>query len=137
MYGGSSAGAAASVAAGVTSFAIGTDGGGSSRIPASFCGLVGFKPTFGLIPVYPPPIVGNLFHIGIIARSIPDVLEVFRVVTNQNQNSNIKKSEAAINSKSLGGFSTTTGFLAAFFPPALNPKMPCSTRFVTERFFRR
>ena len=100
--GGSSAGAAASVAAGVTSFAIGTDGGGSSRIPASFCGLVGFKPTFGLIPVYPPPIVGNLFHIGIIARSIPDVLEVFRVVTNQNQNSNIKKSEAAINFKSLG-----------------------------------
>jgi Asp-tRNA(Asn)/Glu-tRNA(Gln) amidotransferase A subunit family amidase len=47
--GGSSAGAAASVAAGVTSFAIGTDGGGSTRIPASFCGLVGFKPTFGLI----------------------------------------------------------------------------------------
>ena len=52
--------------------------------------------------VYPPPIVGSLFHIGIIARSIPDVLEVFRVVTNQNQNSNIKKSEAATNSKSFG-----------------------------------
>ena len=82
--GGSSAGAAASVAAGVTSFAIGTDGGGSTRIPASFCGLVGFKPTFGLIPVHPPPIVGNLFHIGIIARTIDDILAVFEVVADQH-----------------------------------------------------
>ena len=82
--GGSSAGAAASVAAGVTSFAIGTDGGGSTRIPASFCGLVGFKPTFGLIPVDPPPIVGDLFHIGIIARTIDDILAVFEVVADQH-----------------------------------------------------
>ena len=82
--GGSSAGAAASVAAGVTSFAIGTDGGGSTRIPASFCGLVGFKPTFGLIPVHPPPIVGDLFHIGIIARTIDDILAVFEVVADQH-----------------------------------------------------
>jgi Asp-tRNA(Asn)/Glu-tRNA(Gln) amidotransferase A subunit family amidase len=82
--GGSSAGAAASVAAGVTSFAIGTDGGGSTRIPASFCGLVGFKPTFGLIPVHPPPIVGDLFHIGIIARTVDDILEVFKVVADQH-----------------------------------------------------
>lgn len=82
--GGSSAGAAASVAAGVTSFAIGTDGGGSIRIPASFCGLVGFKPTFGLIPVHPPPIVGDLFHIGIIARTIEDIIAVFEVVAEQH-----------------------------------------------------
>ena len=85
--GGSSAGAAASVAAGVTSFAIGTDGGGSTRIPASFCGLIGFKPTYGLIPVFPPPIVGNLFHIGIIARTIEDIFTVFEVVTDQNLSS--------------------------------------------------
>jgi len=85
--GGSSAGAAASVAAGVTSFAIGTDGGGSTRIPASFCGLVGFKPTFGLIPVHPPPIVGNLFHIGIIARTIDDILAVFEVAADQDHRS--------------------------------------------------
>ena len=98
--GGSSAGAAASVAAGVTSFAIGTDGGGSIRIPASFCGLVGFKPTFGLIPVYPPAIVGDLFHIGIIARNIEDILDVFKVVTDQNQNLNKRKIEAKIWSKS-------------------------------------
>ena len=100
--GGSSAGAAASVAAGVTSFAIGTDGGGSARIPASFCGLVGFKPTFGLIPVHPPPIVGDLFHISIIARSISDIIEVLKVVSDQNGIANKKKERARISFKSKG-----------------------------------
>jgi Asp-tRNA(Asn)/Glu-tRNA(Gln) amidotransferase A subunit family amidase len=51
--GGSSGGAGASVAAGMTHLALGTDGGGSIRIPASFCGVVGHKPTFGLVPKDP------------------------------------------------------------------------------------
>jgi Asp-tRNA(Asn)/Glu-tRNA(Gln) amidotransferase A subunit family amidase len=51
--GGSSGGAGASVAAGLTHLALGTDGGGSIRIPASFCGVAGHKPTFGLVPKEP------------------------------------------------------------------------------------
>ena len=51
--GGSSGGAGASVAYGATPLALGTDGGGSIRIPAAFCGLVGHKPTFGLVPKMP------------------------------------------------------------------------------------
>jgi Asp-tRNA(Asn)/Glu-tRNA(Gln) amidotransferase A subunit family amidase len=51
--GGSSGGAGASVAAGMTHLALGTDGGGSIRIPASFCGVAGHKPTFGMVPKEP------------------------------------------------------------------------------------
>ncbi|GGG03957.1 amidase [Paenibacillus abyssi] len=70
--GGSSAGAAASVAAGVTPFAIGTDGGGSARIPASFCGIFGFKGQFGRAPVYPTAATPTLAHIGPMARTVRD-----------------------------------------------------------------
>ena len=51
--GGSSGGAAASVAAGMAPLAVGTDGGGSIRIPSAFCGIYGIKPTFGLVPKLP------------------------------------------------------------------------------------
>ncbi len=51
--GGSSGGAGASVAYGATPLALGTDGGGSIRIPSAFCGVVGHKPTFGLVPKLP------------------------------------------------------------------------------------
>ena len=70
--GGSSAGAVASVAAGVTPLAIGTDGGGSIRIPCSFTGLFGIKPQFGRVPMYPPSAAPTLAHVGSIARTVRD-----------------------------------------------------------------
>ncbi len=57
--GGSSGGAAAAIAAGMGAIAIGTDGAGSVRIPASFCGSVGLKPSFGRIPAYPLSPLGS------------------------------------------------------------------------------
>ncbi|NKY88456.1 amidase [Nocardia veterana] len=71
--GGSSGGSAAAVAAGMGPVSIGTDGGGSVRIPASFCGVVGFKPTHGRIPLYPASPFGPLAHAGPIARTVEDV----------------------------------------------------------------
>jgi aspartyl-tRNA(Asn)/glutamyl-tRNA(Gln) amidotransferase subunit A len=71
--GGSSGGSAAAVAAGMGALSVGTDGGGSVRIPASFCGIVGFKPTYGRIPLYPASPFGSLSHAGPMAWSVDDV----------------------------------------------------------------
>ena len=73
--GGSSGGAAAAVAAGCGPLAVGTDGVGSIRVPASFCGVFGIKPTFGLVPRAPgffPPSWASLAHTGPIARTVAD-----------------------------------------------------------------
>jgi aspartyl-tRNA(Asn)/glutamyl-tRNA(Gln) amidotransferase subunit A len=72
--GGSSAGAAASVAAGITPFALGTDGGGSIRIPCCFTGLAGIKAHFGRVPVYPVSATPTLAHVGPIARNVGDAV---------------------------------------------------------------
>lgn len=71
--GGSSGGAGAAVAAGLGPIAIGTDGGGSVRIPASFNGLVGLKATFGRVPAWPPSMTGDLANTGPMARTALDV----------------------------------------------------------------
>ena len=70
--GGSSAGAAASVAAGVTPFALGTDGGGSVRIPGSLTGLFAIKPQFARVPVFPESAAPTLSHVGPMTRTVRD-----------------------------------------------------------------
>jgi aspartyl-tRNA(Asn)/glutamyl-tRNA(Gln) amidotransferase subunit A len=70
--GGSSGGSAAAVVAGVCPLALGTDAGGSIRIPASFCGIVGLKPTFGRVAVHPPSAFGDVAHVGPMARTVDD-----------------------------------------------------------------
>src|SRR5918993_2294955 len=70
--GGSSGGSAAAVASGMGPLSVGTDGGGSVRIPVAFCGIVGLKPTFGRIPLWPASPFGTLAHAGPMARTVPD-----------------------------------------------------------------
>jgi aspartyl-tRNA(Asn)/glutamyl-tRNA(Gln) amidotransferase subunit A len=78
--GGSSGGAAAAVACGLGPLALGTDGAGSIRIPASFCGIVGLKPTHGRVPVYPPSAFGTLSHVGPMARTVADAALLLDVI---------------------------------------------------------
>src|SRR6185295_4096278 len=70
--GGSSGGAGAALAAGFCPLAIGTDAGGSIRIPASFSGVFGLKPTLGLVAAWPSSPFGTLAHLGPMSRSVED-----------------------------------------------------------------
>ncbi|WP_037574269.1 amidase [Phaeacidiphilus oryzae] len=79
--GGSSGGSAAAVAAGMAPLSVGTDGGGSVRIPAAFCGIFGMKPTYGRIPLYPASPFGTLAHAGPMARTVEDAALLMDVVT--------------------------------------------------------
>ena len=79
--GGSSGGAAAAAALGMGPLHIATDGGGSIRIPAAFCGLYGFKPTFGLVPVHPHSPAGTLWHQGPIVRTVSDAALMLSVIS--------------------------------------------------------
>jgi aspartyl-tRNA(Asn)/glutamyl-tRNA(Gln) amidotransferase subunit A len=79
--GGSSGGAAAAVAAGMGPIAMGTDGAGSVRIPAAFCGNVGLKPSFGRVPAFPLSPFGTVAHIGPHTMSVRDAALALTVMS--------------------------------------------------------
>ena len=83
--GGSSGGAGASVAAGLTPFALGTDGGGSVRIPSALCGLFGIKAQFGRVPIFPVSAAPTLAHVGSIARTVRDAALLLGVMAGHDR----------------------------------------------------
>ncbi|MDO8188589.1 amidase [Conexibacter sp. JD483] len=128
--GGSSGGSAAAVAAGCLPLATGTDGGGSVRIPAACCGLVGIKPTFGRVAQWPPSGVGMLGHTGPIARTVADAALLLDVLAERDP-----REAASLPAlprpyrEQLGGgvaglriaVSTTLGFADGVAPEAIAP----------------
>jgi aspartyl-tRNA(Asn)/glutamyl-tRNA(Gln) amidotransferase subunit A len=78
--GGSSGGTAAAVAAGCGPLSVGTDGAGSVRIPAAFCGNVGLKPSFGRVPAYPLSPFGTVAHLGPHTMSVRDAALMMNVL---------------------------------------------------------
>jgi aspartyl-tRNA(Asn)/glutamyl-tRNA(Gln) amidotransferase subunit A len=70
--GGSSGGSAAGIAAGYAPLSLGTDGGGSIRIPAGFSGIFGLKPSFGRVPAFPLSPFGSVAHVGPMTRTVED-----------------------------------------------------------------
>lgn len=81
ITGGSSGGSAASIACGMGFASIGTDTGGSSRVPPALCGIVGLKPTFGLVSLEGVvPLAPSLDHAGVLARSVADACIVLELI---------------------------------------------------------
>ena len=82
--GGSSGGAAVAAATGAGALHLGTDGGGSIRVPAAFTGIVGHKPTFSRVPAYPPSAFGTVAHIGPMTRSVADAQLMLQVMSGRD-----------------------------------------------------
>jgi aspartyl-tRNA(Asn)/glutamyl-tRNA(Gln) amidotransferase subunit A len=116
--GGSSGGAAAAAAAGMGVLHLGSDAGGSLRIPASFSGVVGFKPSQGVVPTWPPSLFSGLSAIGPVARSVADCALMMDVIAQGDA----RDWHAA--SPPLAGFSSALGRklpkLKIAFAPAIN-----------------
>ena len=79
--GGSSGGAAVAAATGAGVLHLGTDGGGSIRIPSSFTGIFGIKPSYGRVPAYPPSPFGTVSHIGPMTRTAEDAAAMLAVMS--------------------------------------------------------
>lgn len=79
--GGSSGGTAAAVAAGLGPLSVGTDGAGSVRIPAAFCGNFGLKPSFGRVPAYPLSPFGSVAHLGPHTMGVADAALMMNVLS--------------------------------------------------------
>jgi Asp-tRNA(Asn)/Glu-tRNA(Gln) amidotransferase A subunit family amidase len=112
MSGGSSSGSAVAVASGVVPLALGTDTGGSVRIPAAFCGIAGFKPAHGAIPadgVF--PLSRSLDHVGVLAATAADCRIAYRALTGPG---------------SAGG--APGGRVAWIEPPAADPEVRRAVR---------
>ena len=120
--GGSSAGAVASVAAGITPFALGTDGGGSIRIPCSFTGLAGIKAQFGRVPVWPTSATPTLAHVGPIARSVTDAALLFTAIAGFDQRDPF--SVAGPIPDVLGAANAAVGGLRVAYSPTLGYARP-------------
>ena len=83
--GGSSGGAGAAVAAGMGPLAVGTDGGGSIRIPSSFSGIFGLKPSYGRVPTYPFSAAWSLSHAGPMTRTVADAALMLTVLAGPDE----------------------------------------------------
>ena len=100
ITGGSSSGSGAALAAGLCYGSLGSDTGGSIRIPASLCGIVGLKPTYGCVSVRGViPLAWSLDHAGPMARSVDDVASLFKIIAAYDAQDPYSKLRPAVNAQ--------------------------------------
>jgi aspartyl-tRNA(Asn)/glutamyl-tRNA(Gln) amidotransferase subunit A len=113
--GGSSAGAAAATVLNLGVFHLGTDGAGSIRIPAGFCGLYGLKPSYGRVPAYPPSPFAIVSHVGPMTRTVGDAALMLSVVASPDPR-DITAMNAAPSDYRIGLQDGLRGLKAAWSP---------------------
>ena len=121
--GGSSGGSAVAVKNGTVNAALGTDTGGSVRLPAAYCGIVGFKPSYGRISRFGViPYANSLDTVGILTNTVSDTREIFRVLDKydpMDPTSLDPNTRAQIRTKSKGG-KFVIGIAEEFFPVSID-----------------
>lgn len=131
--GGSSGGSGASVALNLVPFALGTDTGGSIRLPASFCGVVGYKPTYGLVSRYGVVAMASSTDvIGPLTRTVEDTALVLDVMSGQDQfdGTTIERDVTPYTNLDLPLKGVKIGLIKEFFGDALNPGI---AKLITNR----
>jgi aspartyl-tRNA(Asn)/glutamyl-tRNA(Gln) amidotransferase subunit A len=134
--GGSSGGSAAAVAAGIVPAALGSETGGSVRQPAAFCGIVGIKPTYGLVSRYGlVAYASSLDQIGVFGRTVDDAAAVLEVIAGHDpfdSTSAARKSpDFAEDGETLDGL--VVGVPREYFPDSLNPRIAEVVRTAIRR----
>ncbi|KAA2235617.1 amidase [Salinarimonas soli] len=136
--GGSSAGAAAAAALNLGVVHLGTDGAGSIRIPASFCGVFGIKPSFGRVPAYPPSAFAAVSHLGPLSRTVRDAAVMVQILAGPDPR-DITASHAPLPDLLEGLESGIRGLRVAWSPrlgyvERLDPEVEALTAAAARRF---
>ncbi|WP_417515273.1 amidase [Minwuia sp.] len=132
--GGSSGGASAACAAGMGPLHLGSDGGGSIRIPAAFAGIFGHKPHFGRVPYYPPSPMGTLSHGGPMTRTVSDALSMLNVMMGEDATDWTTIRSEPIQGRAIAG--GVKGMKIAYSPDLgyakVDPEVAASVRAAAE-----
>jgi Asp-tRNA(Asn)/Glu-tRNA(Gln) amidotransferase A subunit family amidase len=138
--GGSSGGAGAAVAAGLGPLAIGTDGGGSIRKPAAWCGLFGLKPSYGRVAIHPHGAAWSLSHVGPMTRTVKDAALMMNAMAGPDERDQYSLPADGVDYvKALEG--SLKGLRVAYsgtlgFAPAVDPEIATATAKAAREFRR-
>lgn len=131
--GGSSGGTAAAVAAGFGPIGIGTDGGGSIRIPAACCGIVGLKPSLGRVPhVEAGDTFNNLSHVGPMTRTVADARLAFRAMAGAHSHDVLSMMPPSVRRAAEGPRGLRVGWLARVGAHGVDPAMLAAARRLAD-----